>query len=89
MSNRSHTGHAGSGGIQKHSCGKIMPWTIVLKGCGFDSQHVYALNGTTGEMLSKWHYSDTTIGQHSRSFSEAIRLATQEASDRLALVKAA
>jgi hypothetical protein len=82
-----HTGHRGNGGIQEHSCGEIMPWTIVLKGCGFPSQHIYAMNGSTGEVLSSWGYDSIEnglrCGYNGRSFSEAHQLATAEAAARL------
>jgi hypothetical protein len=84
MTNTAHTGH--NGGIQRHSCGEIAPWTIVLVGCGFAKQHVYALNGETGETLTSWHYSDygKVLGQHDRSFRQAHRQATRQAAGRLA-----
>ena len=87
MNDRAHTGHAGKSGIQNHSCGEIMPWTIVLKGCGFSTQHIYALNGSTGDVLTSWHYSDETTGEHRRTFAEAHELATQEAAHLLAFTK--
>jgi len=93
---QAHTGHRGDSGIQEHSCGEIMPWTIVLKGCGFPRQHIYALNGTTGEVLTSWHYSDEHVPgeqrivfKNARSFKEAHELATTEAAGRLALDKLA
>ena len=87
---RGHTGHAGESGIQGHSCGPIMPWTIVIVGDGFDSQHVHVMHGGDGRVLTNWHYAgispgllDLPIGQHKRTFVEAHRLATEEAAGQI------
>ena len=50
------SGHQGVGGVQKHSCGDIFPWTIVIKGntqCG----SLYAMNGETGARDKPYNYN--------------------------------
>lgn len=45
------------GGVQVHSLGPLMPWTIVAS-----NDSVYALNGETGEKGTEYPYNQFGVG---------------------------
>lgn len=79
MAVQAHVGHVGSGGIQGHSAGPCLPWTITSRGASTEG-YVFALNGETGEKGPEFHFKG--YGPGPGQYQEAHRAAEQWALDR-------
>jgi len=72
-------GHAGAGGLQRHSIGDTYPYLIVYKGYGGPNGSVLVKHALTNDILGVWNYASNIDFEPARDAAyKAARILAQK-----------